>query len=199
MLGAALSLEHRTAWIPWAYHLSKRKTSETINAEEIYVINKKLLPFQVAFFLHVFFSFSWPSVQHRERTARWLTEEADPRKWWRRWKKGTLVDSEEKSDFRVKWKNTGHRGGPVTTEHGGGGLGWEGGDKGLWGRLFWVWSPHMSRGMILFTWLNSPWMKTGSLQWYMIIRRASPMAQWVKKPPTNATDMVRSLNQKDPL
>lgn len=55
MLGAALSLEHRTAWIPWAYHLSKRKTSETINAEEIYVINQKLLPFQVAFFLHVFF------------------------------------------------------------------------------------------------------------------------------------------------
>ena len=25
------------------------------------------------------------------------------------------------------------------------------------------------------------------------------MAQWVKKPPANATDMVRSLNQKDPL
>ena len=34
-----------------------------------------------------------------------------------------MVDSEEKSDFRVKWKNIGHGGGPVTTEHGGGGLG----------------------------------------------------------------------------
>lgn len=54
MLGAALSLEHRTAWIPGAYHLSKRKTFESINAEEIHVINQRLLPLQVAFFLHVF-------------------------------------------------------------------------------------------------------------------------------------------------
>ena len=29
------------------------------------------------------------------------------------------MDSEEKSDFRVKWKNIGHGGEPVTTEHGG--------------------------------------------------------------------------------
>ena len=34
--------------------LSKRKTFESINAEEIHVINQRLLPLQVAFFLHVF-------------------------------------------------------------------------------------------------------------------------------------------------
>lgn len=70
MLGAALSLEHRTAWIPWAYHLSKRKTFESINAEEIYVINQRDICYKskvIASSSYIFFfmfSFKFPDLQY---------------------------------------------------------------------------------------------------------------------------------------
>ena len=81
MLGAALSLEHRTAWVPWAYHFSKRKTFESINAEEIICYKSKVIASSGCIFFFTF-SFNFPDLQFRvgEKQPDGSLRKADPRK-----------------------------------------------------------------------------------------------------------------------
>ena len=75
MLGAALSLEHRTAWIPWAYPSVRGRPLKASMQKRYMLYIKGYCLFRLHFFFML--SFNFPGLRFsRGRTARRLTEES---------------------------------------------------------------------------------------------------------------------------